>query len=717
MLMLLLVGMSSARAQSDTLIDLFDMDLAQLMRVEVVSSSKKQESQALAPNVITVHPRGQIEGFGWQSMNQMLYLQAGFFPSQDYDRRTVGSRGLAEGWNNNHLLLLVDGVPFNDNLYGTAYTWDITPLTFAKNLEVIRGPGAALYGSNATNGVLTLNTISHSDLAGKNGYVQSMLGNAGTMRHSILTAMSSPKLEAVIGFSHFRTTGQEHLSFDGSGQLDGGLPIERQVNDKRMNNYVFFKLLGKEKLKGLSLQYHHQSWAFQTGHGWLWHIPEHDESMAESRELLVAKYERSNARLSQEYVLAYQRHDIDWNLLFYNRGANDNLYPDGAREYLRTDADNLFIRVQERFALPSEASLVAALETSIFLYNGDREHYSNIDLNDELGLGNAPWPEGGERRMGPWLEAVNELPVNNMALFTSFNSGQMLGQRLRLVAGLRFDNAFFDYRDLSQADKPIRSKSFQQFSPRVALLLEASASTMIKVMLGNAFRAPSPTEMFGSNTWTLASNIEQLKAESLTTWEAALIQQLFQHKMEFRANAFLTSSRNQIAYSIANGNLSTNIFSSRNAGLESEIWLNLSELHIFANVSYTRRIDEEIFADEQTFVSEHPDRVTWAPAFTANLGALAHLGKWQASLTGHYQGRVERRDLDLGPMSADWRPSSIAPWLSVDARLARGFGNLELFAQATNLADGKNPLVKTLDYPFDYRSEGRRVQLGLTYRF
>ncbi|MBN1252255.1 MAG: Plug domain-containing protein [Bacteroidales bacterium] len=147
-LMLFLFSLSNVVfAQTDdslSIDDMFEMNLEELLNIDVVSSSKSAEKVNVAPNVITVFGADYIKSFGWNSLNDMLYKHAGFFPSQDYDRRTVGYRGNFEGWNNNHLLLMVDGVPFNDNLYGTAYTWEITPLIFTKSLEVIRGPGAAL---------------------------------------------------------------------------------------------------------------------------------------------------------------------------------------------------------------------------------------------------------------------------------------------------------------------------------------------------------------------------------------------------------------------------------------------------------------------------------------------------------------------------------------------------------------------------------------------
>src|SRR4029079_15339466 len=132
-----------------------------------------------APSVISVIPREQMQDYGWNSASDVLFHQPGFRPAQDYDRGTVASRGTFEGWNNNHLLQLVDGIPFNDNLYGTAYTWDISPLFLARTVEVLRRPGSAVYGSNAVNGVVQVNTLSPADMDGK-GEARVRLGEAGT---------------------------------------------------------------------------------------------------------------------------------------------------------------------------------------------------------------------------------------------------------------------------------------------------------------------------------------------------------------------------------------------------------------------------------------------------------------------------------------------------------------------------------------------------------
>jgi outer membrane receptor protein involved in Fe transport len=150
---------STIPAEQDSY-DVTSLSLEELLNLGIESASKISQRAQEAPSVVSVVTRDQMELFGWTHLNEILFRQPSFFPSQDYERVTVGARGLFESWNSNHLLLLIDGVPYNDNETGGAYTWEITPLFLAKSVEIIRGPGSALYGSNAANGVIAINTLS-----------------------------------------------------------------------------------------------------------------------------------------------------------------------------------------------------------------------------------------------------------------------------------------------------------------------------------------------------------------------------------------------------------------------------------------------------------------------------------------------------------------------------------------------------------------------------
>ena len=644
----------------------------------------------------------------------------GFSPSKDYDRPTVTTRGFFEGWNNNHLLLLIDGIPFNDNLYGSAYTWEITPLFMIKSLEIIKGPGSALYGSNATNGVVNINTISYDDIK-EGSILKFRFGNYNTKIFDALSGGRGKYFSYVMGFNIYGTDGNEYYSYDNSGRKDlNGNLIKFKTNDKRNSLYFFSKIEGYKILKGLTMEFHFQEWSFQTGHGWLWCIPEFDESMKESRLLFSVSYKQHKVNnFDLEYSLRYQRHNIDWNINYFYNGAFDNYYPAGVIEYLNTYADDIWGRYQAIYSLDNGGNILGGIEGSMFFYNGDNEHYSNVDLANEGGFimadGTfvppyskmwASFPDGQMRQMGPWLEWIKGNPLVNIAFYAQFFSGKMLGNNFFLTFGIRYDNQFFKYNDIYAGIYTAKKrKTSSEFSPRIGIVFKPIDNYSIKLLTGKAFRSPSPTEMFGSNTWTLASNLKELKPEFITTSEIAFDVKLNKN-YNLRFNGYYTEFENQIAYSVQNNNLSTNIYNLTNAGIEAELLFGFDRINGFINYSFVKRVNEKII-DTTIFYSK--DKLTWAPSSNFNFGINYIYNNLSFSLSGHYQGKVLRRKSDrLNKLYLPLRPEEVDSWLTFDFNVVYKLKSyFEIGLNMKNILDSKNYLIKNFDYPFDYKMQGR----------
>jgi outer membrane receptor protein involved in Fe transport len=696
------------------------LTLDELLNVAVRSPAKIEQRTAEAPGLVSVVTRDQAAAFGWYSLNDILYKQSGFGPAQDYDRRTVSFRGQFEGWNNNHLLHLVDGIPMNDNLYGTAYTSEVSPLFLLKNVELVRGPGSALYGSYATNGVVQVNTVSPDDLE-RHGQVRARLGDAGLQAYDWVHGLGAQEpVSAIVGFNSYETDGNEYASADGSGRRDAdGNLAAFTVNDSRNSRYYWAKLEGHGDLQGLSLQHHEQYWRFQTGHGWLWWIPDFRESMHEGRRVVALSYRPPKGRLTHEHLLRYQRHAVDWNTRYYPNGARGGAYPAGVWERLDTSAHDFLARTQVAAETGGFHVLVGA-EADRFSYGGDREHFGNIDVDDIAG-GQPAFPDGRSTRLGPWLDHVLDRPVTNLALFGQVVRRGMLDGALDLTLGARYDRTAFDYHDLAAPGRPKVPRRFERVSPRVGLVLFPAGRFTVKLLGGRAFRSPTLTELAGAHTLSLSSNIAELQPELVTTGEAGADWRVNKYTC-VRANVFFTDYRNQIAYSTANLNLSANVYSLETAGAEAEVLLTHGRLSGFANYSYATRLDETVI--DRT-ISASPDRLTWAPAHKLNAGLRYSIGPWSVAATGHYQGPVQRRAtetgtqvLPFGDVALDldrFRPRSVPGWFRLDARVARRLPrNLMVAALATNLGDADQRLVKVLSFPFDYRQEGRRYEVSVT---
>jgi iron complex outermembrane receptor protein len=696
------------------------LTLEDLMRIETGSASKLQQPASEAPALISVITRDQIQSYGWISLNDILYKQPGFAPSQDYDRRTVSARGLFEGWNNNHLLLLIDGVPMNDPIYGSAYTWEITPLFLARTVEIIRGPGSALYGSNATNGVIALNTReAHPLEPAIEGQLR--LGSNNTQIYDLFASHQFRHAAIVVGFNRYNTDGNTYNDLDGSGRTDPSGSLARfHVSDARSSDYVFFKLT---VAGGLTLQFHHQDWSYQTGHGWIWFIPDRKEGLAEQRQIVSLNYRPrtlANGRFKQQYVLQYQRHGIDWNVNFYPNDTTLDVngarvvFPSGVVETLNTQTHDIFARVEYAYRVWQDMTLLIGVENDLFVYTGDSSHESNADLNS--GGSGLPWPDGQLHPLQPWLAYVQNHPVDNAGVYVQYTSGRIFRRHLAVTAGVRDDLQTFRYTDVADPNRPQVGRTLNQISPRLGVVVFPWRELVLKALFDRAFRAPAPSELFGANTDTLTSAPKTLKPEQITTVSVSGEWPLI-HQLNLRADWFYERFENEIAYSISRVNLSANLYSRTVTGVETELWFDADigwpgSLRGFFNYTFSHLVDEQI---EDPLIAESK-QLTWAPAHTFNLG-LDWVGHgFNASAQGHFQGPVDRRASDLASAGAvvdRFRPRQVPPWFTVDARVTYRFTDwVRLGVQATNLFNSSGRFIKNNNFPFDYAIEGMRV-LGI----
>ncbi|WPK52780.1 TonB-dependent receptor domain-containing protein [Vibrio fluvialis] len=124
----------------------------------VVTANRFEQKQASVLSATTVISRQEIEQYQANSLTEVLRR----VPSVEIAQN--GGRGhnasvFMRGTNSDHVLVLVDGVRIDSAAGGVAINH--FPLGLVERLEVIRGPGAAMYGSDAVGGVINIITRSH----------------------------------------------------------------------------------------------------------------------------------------------------------------------------------------------------------------------------------------------------------------------------------------------------------------------------------------------------------------------------------------------------------------------------------------------------------------------------------------------------------------------------------------------------------------------------
>lgn len=139
--------------------DLFGMSIEELMNVEVTTVSKKEDTLFKTPVTITVLTSEDIRRSGHQSIPEVLRMVPGIHVAKiDSNKWAITARGFNSLYAEK-LLVLIDGRTVYTPLYSGVY-WDVQDLMLedVERIEVIKGPGGILWGSNAVNGIINIIT-------------------------------------------------------------------------------------------------------------------------------------------------------------------------------------------------------------------------------------------------------------------------------------------------------------------------------------------------------------------------------------------------------------------------------------------------------------------------------------------------------------------------------------------------------------------------------
>jgi iron complex outermembrane receptor protein len=175
-LALMLSPLLAPRLLAQQPLDLTTANLEDLLKMEVRSVSKKEQQLFRTPAAVYVLTNEEIRRSGVTTVPDALRLVPGLQVAQiDGNKWAVTSRGFNGLWANK-LLVLVDGRAIYSPVSSGVY-WDLQdlPLEDLERIEVIRGPGAAIWGANAVNGVI--NSISKSSRSTQGGLVAATTGN------------------------------------------------------------------------------------------------------------------------------------------------------------------------------------------------------------------------------------------------------------------------------------------------------------------------------------------------------------------------------------------------------------------------------------------------------------------------------------------------------------------------------------------------------------
>lgn len=184
----------------------------------LVTATRTPLSMAEQLRPVSVLNRSDIEAAHASSMLELLQR----LPGLQFGRTGgIGSNIslFLRGSNSNHVLVLVDGVRIS-NANNGAPPWNELLPDQIERIEVVRGPRAALYGSDAVGGVIHIFTRAHSKEMGAHQSVQLSYGNRNTVRSNAQFSYRGPSASVALGLSGYDTQGISHRDSGGLNDKD-----------------------------------------------------------------------------------------------------------------------------------------------------------------------------------------------------------------------------------------------------------------------------------------------------------------------------------------------------------------------------------------------------------------------------------------------------------------------------------------------------------------
>lgn len=684
---------STAQAQGPSEED----ELAQVYGDKTTISIATGTAQTLrrAPAVATVITAQDIANMGAADLDEVLETVTGLHVSRSHGAYTPQYfiRGVASDFNP-QVLMLQNGVPVTTLYVGSrGVIWGGLPVQNIARIEVIRGPGSALYGADAYAGVINIITKGPQDIPGTE------LGlRAGSFQTLDSWVQHGGKL-GPLAVAAFLRTGRSDgfrkiIDSDAQTGLDALFGTHASLAPGPVNTGY------RAVDAGLELGY--EKWRLHagykrrtdvgTGAGIAGAIDPVGRMGSFRTELDTGVGDvdlgpgwRLSANAS--YLGYVQKLSVPVQL--FPPGAFGGSFPNGA-----FGSPNTWER-QLRLSTALTYSGWAGHQWRIGLGHDDLNLYRtrefrNFNVITSGPLTGVPVPTpGGELIEAPVADSFLS-PHRRRVAYAYVQDEWSFARDWTLTAGVRQDR----YSDFGRTT-----------NPRAALVWDASLDLTVKLLYGSAFRAPSFNEQYGVNP--VASGNAAIQPETMRTVEAAL-QWHAGRELQLNFNVFRYSMGDIIKTTPnpapAPGATFRNAGSQRGNGAELEwVWDPRRDLRLAGGYAYQRSTDELNHGDAGYAPRHHLNaRLDWSFASGSVLSGKLN----------HVAGR-QRVFGDNRPPVADYTT------LDLSLRTALADTGWELSAALLNAldADVREPSLPSAAIANDLPMAGRSVSLQATYRF
>jgi len=498
-------------SQSDNLLQL---EIEDLLNVNVSIGSQFVEQQINAASTTSLITKEKWQSFGSRRLSDAIgHLPGVIVLPTIFGGEMIFIRGFASLSNGGSVATLWDGVAVNLLEGSPQITRQNIQLGTLDRIEMIRGPGSALYGENAFHGVMAL--------------------------HSFDSNVDTTRLESNLASNEYYDASLNHSqAFVGGLRLNIAAAVSGQPDQDRSYDYI----------------------SSASGD-----VASSERDMRFNNQSVVIKLKSDPNRDLSYYAGFYYDKNLEMN--FYGHGTSVR---EGSTDYSMASrdiggVDSTFTMLQSggqyKFNTQTQADLKLYYINQERIYDrsdilntdlhtlGDEDAYgANFTLKQSEFLGHTQWSLNLGTRKG------------EMGNFSSQNfdsTGAVIPERSRTQAtsgfsreshSIGFDAATFFGDGQYQLRYGGRYNHYSDFgnatSPRLGFIYHHTPDTAIKLQYGRAFRAPSPGEVRG---FPIIGPNPDLKPETIDTYELVFMKQTLVNMIE------LTFFRSEITDTIITG--------------------------------------------------------------------------------------------------------------------------------------------------------------------
>lgn len=645
-------------------------------------ATKTKMDADLVPGIVTVLQGKDLKRRGFRTVLEALALVPGLDFSLSFTDPIIIVRGVGGVLGSGKLKLMLNNIPINNTLYGTANSLYDIPVQQISRIEIIRGPGSSLYGKWAYAGII--NVVTQSDT----NKIFSEYGRFDTYAAGVAASYADEeqglKISLNAAYRHRGRTDAEA----GTDSLYG-TPYESfsnapgPVSDSRESLLAVMNL----NYKDFSLTAQYADSAAGNYFGILDTLPPADDEQPNIHKIHLAEA-GWNPKISESFLMDIR---MGWREYVFQA---ERIFesPPGITVY--DDAGNVLLVFEDGlFGGPyyKERSFYGGAD---FHWKGWEAHNLLLGTEYEHTQIRETWHESNyypnlyyplpsfQRFRGEenWLKEDEARKIFSLYIQDQFKATD----RLTLTAGLRYDN--YDDTD-------------DRLTPRIAGCFRLSDRHIFKAQYSEAFRPPSFFEMYSVNNPTIIGNPD-ITPETVRTYEAGYIYK--SPRLTGRFTLFYSELKDlivadDIEYFYKNSG------DAETKGAEAEFrWNLLPSLTADANVSYADTEDDA------------GNEIEGSAKWLGNVGLIAEPAKdIFLSVQYHYVGKRARSQNDFREKLDGYDMVNMAA--ALENFMMKG---LTLNGGVRNLfdADVRYPST-TYGYIEDYPQPGREWWIQLSYAF